>query len=301
MERKVYGIGETILDIIFSKNKVQAAKPGGSAFNTLISLGRMKVNANLISEFGNDNAGNLIENFLNENGVNIDHVNRFRTSKTPISLAFLGESGDADYSFYKDYPNLRLKNIEPEFTENDIVVFGSYYSLNPVLRDKIVYFIEKAKEANAIILYDPNFRSSHFHERDVLKDAVEWNMKQADIVRASNEDIYNIYEETELKDQFKLLKSKARHLIITANKYGAHYANKRISCSIESDNIRPISTIGAGDSFNAGIIYSLIRKDIYKKDLFDLDNETWEYILNTAKTFSTNCCLSMDNYVDFGL
>ena len=39
--RKVFGIGETILDIIFRNDQPQKAVPGGSVFNGLISLGRL--------------------------------------------------------------------------------------------------------------------------------------------------------------------------------------------------------------------------------------------------------------------
>lgn len=41
--RKVFGIGETILDIIFRNDQPQKAVPGGSVFNGLISLGRLNV------------------------------------------------------------------------------------------------------------------------------------------------------------------------------------------------------------------------------------------------------------------
>ena len=52
--RKVFGIGETILDIIFRNDQPQKAVPGGSVFNGLISLGRLNVPVSFISERGND-------------------------------------------------------------------------------------------------------------------------------------------------------------------------------------------------------------------------------------------------------
>ena len=55
--RKVIGIGETILDIVFKNNQPTKAVPGGSVFNGLISLGRAGVDATLISEVGNDRVG----------------------------------------------------------------------------------------------------------------------------------------------------------------------------------------------------------------------------------------------------
>ena len=58
--RKVIGIGETILDIIFRGEQPSAAVPGGSVFNGIVSLGRMGVNVGFISETGNDRVGNII-------------------------------------------------------------------------------------------------------------------------------------------------------------------------------------------------------------------------------------------------
>lgn len=67
--RKVIGIGETVLDIIFKDNKPVEAVPGGSTFNAIISLGRCGVNASFISEAGNDRVGDYIIKFLRRMGL----------------------------------------------------------------------------------------------------------------------------------------------------------------------------------------------------------------------------------------
>jgi len=58
--RKVIGIGETVLDIIFKDNKPVNAVPGGSAFNAIISLGRAGISAHFIGEVGHDRVGTYI-------------------------------------------------------------------------------------------------------------------------------------------------------------------------------------------------------------------------------------------------
>ena len=84
----------------------------------------------------------------------------------PVSLAFLNEQSDAEYIFYKDYPKQRLDVLYPKLEEDDIVMVGSYYALNPVLREKILELLDQAREKKAIIYYDPNFRSSHKNEHN---------------------------------------------------------------------------------------------------------------------------------------
>ncbi|MBQ1701966.1 MAG: carbohydrate kinase, partial [Prevotella sp.] len=99
--RKVIGIGETVLDIIFKNDQPIGAYPGGSTFNAIISLGRCGVNTSFISEAGNDRVGKQIIDFLKENGVDASGVSRFPDSQSPISLAFLNANNDAEYLFYK--------------------------------------------------------------------------------------------------------------------------------------------------------------------------------------------------------
>ena len=76
--RKIIGIGETILDIIFRNNQPSHAVPGGSTFNTLISLGRLGVPATFISEIGKDTVGDIIIDFMKKNGVCTENLEKWR-------------------------------------------------------------------------------------------------------------------------------------------------------------------------------------------------------------------------------
>ena len=175
--RKVFGIGETILDIIFRNDQPQKAVPGGSVFNGLISLGRLNVPVSFISELGNDRVGDMIRDFMEDNHITTEFVDRFPDGKSPISLAFLDDDKNANYIFYKDYPAQRLEVPLPKIEKDDIFVFGSYYSLNPVLRTRMVEFLQYAQERKAIIYYDPNFRKAHAHEAIRLMPTVLENLE----------------------------------------------------------------------------------------------------------------------------
>lgn len=92
---RVIGIGETVLDILFKDDQPQKAVPGGSTFNSIVSLGRAGVNCVMVTEVGGDHVGDMICRFLNENGVSSEYVFRRGHVKSPISLAFLDEHNDA--------------------------------------------------------------------------------------------------------------------------------------------------------------------------------------------------------------
>ena len=81
--RKVIGIGETILDIIFKDEQPIGAVPGGSMFNGLISLGRVGMDVTFISETGDDRVGQRIIRFLEDNHVDASSVSIYPESKSP--------------------------------------------------------------------------------------------------------------------------------------------------------------------------------------------------------------------------
>ena len=278
--RKVIGIGETILDIIFEGNQPSAAVPGGSVFNGIVSLGRAGVNVSFISETGNDRVGNIILQFMRENNIPTDHVNVFPDGKSPVSLAFLNEHSDAEYIFYKDYPKQRLDVLFPEIHEDDIVIVGSYYALNPVLRDKILELLETAKEKKAIIYYDPNFRSSHKDEAIKLTSTIIENLEYADIVRGSAEDFFYMYG---LNDADKIYKDKIQfycpNFICTAGAEQISLRTRNCRKEYPIEPLKAVSTIGAGDNFNAGLIYGMLKYDVRYRDLDNLDENTWDKII----------------------
>ena len=82
--RKVIGIGETILDIIFRNEQPSAAVPGGSVFNGIVSLSRTGVPVCFISETGNDHVGNIILRFMRDNHISTDYVNVFPDGKLSL-------------------------------------------------------------------------------------------------------------------------------------------------------------------------------------------------------------------------
>lgn len=296
--RKVIGIGETILDIIFKGDQPHAAVPGGSVFNGLVSLGRLGVNVSFISETGNDKVGDIIRRFMKENNLSDQFVDRFPDGKSPLSLAFLNENNDANYIFYKDYPAQRLEVPLPAINEDDIFIFGSYYSLNPVLRERMVEFLDYARERKAIIYYDPNFRKVHAHEAIRLKPTLLENFEYADIIRGSDEDFLNIFGHADTdKIYAQNIHFYCNNFITTHGSAGVNLYSGNESIHYDVPSISPVSTIGAGDNFNAGILFGLLKYNICRNDLQNMTAEKWSRIIRCGIDFSTEVCRNYDNYI----
>ena len=296
--RRVIGIGETILDVLFKDNQPKAAVPGGSVFNGIISLGRAGANVTFISEVGGDKVGNIILDFMKENGVGTDNVMVYPDRKSPVSLAFLNEKNDAEYIFYKDYPSLRLDAEMPEVTGDDIIMFGSYYAITPQLRDKVKELLDRARKAGAIIYYDVNFRKSHAHEAIKLMPIILENFEYADIVRGSNEDFGFMFGMT---DPDKVYQHKVSfycpRFICTNGGEGLCLRTASLKKDYPVAPLQTVSTIGAGDNFNAGLVFGLLKNRIRKADLDELTEADWDKIIASGMSFSKEVCTSLDNYI----
>ena len=296
--RKVVGIGETILDILFRNGQPTAAVPGGSVFNCIVSLSRAGVPINFISETGEDEVGKIILDFMKENDIPTDHIYRFNGGKSPISLAFLNEQNDARYLFYKKYPRQRLDVSLPELNEDDIVILGSYYALNPELRDKILELLEQARDKNAIVYYDPNFRSAHKEEAIKLAPTIIENLEYASIVRGSLKDFLYMYN---LEDIEKIYKDKIKfycsNFICTDGKKDVALRTRTIAKDYPIEPVEAVSTVGSGDNFNAGIIYGLLKYDVHHADLNDTPEACWDKVIACGMAFAAESCKSMNNNI----
>ncbi len=303
--RKVIGIGECVLDIIFRNNQPQAAVPGGSTFNSMVSLGRAGMPVYFISEIGNNQPGAIILDFMKENGVSTEYVNVLPV-KQPISMAFLNEKNDAEYSFYRDamdvHPDFKHPLIEP----GDIVLFGSFFALNPAIRPQVKAFLEYAKVHGAILYYDVNFRPSHRKDLGNVLGNVDENYEYADVVRGSDQDFITLYG---MDDPDKVYSEKilprCQNFICTKSVEPIEVRSLLATAAPEAGNIfkkaypvapvETVSTIGAGDSFNAGFIYGLSK--LAPEPYLRLAETQWDNLIAIAQAFSANCCTSMYNYV----
>lgn len=298
--RKVIGIGETVLDIIFRDEKPISALPGGSTFNAIISLGRSGVKASMISETGNDRIGQNIIKFMESNGIDASYVNVYPESKSPLSLAFLNDHNDADYIFYKDHPHDRIDYVYPEVNADDIVLFGSFFALNPVIRPQVYAFLDYARQRGAILYYDVNFRASHKNEVMKVTPNLLDNLEMADIVRGSSEDFEILFRQHDADTVYR------SQIAFYTKKF--IYTRSADPVEVRGDSgfskqypvlpTETVSTIGAGDNFNAGFIYGLIKNGITRQHIDQgLTELQWDALVSSALDFSAECCRDIYNYV----
>ena len=293
----IYTIGETVIDLIFKNMQPQAAKVGGSALNTSVSLGRLGNQVSFISEIGTDELGEWCKSFLTENNVCTSHLVQYVDKKTSLALAFLNENNDAKYQFYKEFTE-PMPFVPVQFSSSDIVLFSSSFSLNSRVRQSITDILHNALGKGVLLMYDPNMR------KKLSKESTEYsylheNLRFADIVHISDEDAVAMFGTNNVNVVFsELQKFNVKLLVFTQNKNDVVVVTDSYSLPYNVPKINVVSTIGAGDTFNAGVLHCLSKSHISKQNIATIGQQFWDETIPFAIRCAANVCQSMDNYID---
>ncbi len=258
-KNRVIGIGETVLDILFKDDQPQKAVPGGSTFNSIVSLGRAGVPCIMVTEVGGDHIGDIICRFLVENGVSSEFVCRHEGVKSHITLAFLDEHNDAQYVFYKDHASVALDGKLPQIQHDDVVLFGSFFAINPAIRPAVSSMLLNARKAGAWLYYDINFRKTHIPDIPDVMANIEENMRLADVVRGSMEDFDYLYGLHDGEAIYERVSRFCSTLILTDGARSIRIFTPDSCKTYPVQAIETVSTVGAGDNFNAGYIYAMMK------------------------------------------
>lgn len=275
-----------MLDILFRDDQPQKAVPGGSTFNSIVSLGRAGVPCAMVTEVGGDHVAEIICDYLHKNGVSTEYVCRHEHIKSHISLAFLDENNDAQYLFYKDHASVSLDGPLPLIGKDDVVLFGSFFAINPGIRPVVGGLLRAAHEAGAWLYYDVNFRKNHVAELPEVIGNIEENMSLANVVRGSMEDFGFLFGLTDADAIHERVSRHCKTLILTDGARSIHVYTPDGVSVFPVQPIETVSTVGAGDNFNAGYIFARMH---------GLDEEASR--ITMAQRWSQDVCRQIGNSI----
>ncbi|MBS6641663.1 MAG: carbohydrate kinase [Clostridiaceae bacterium] len=294
--KKVVAIGELLIDFVPQQKGCALDEvthfervAGGAPANVAAAIARLGGNAAMISQVGEDAFGTHILKVLRANGVDTSYV--FRTGRANTGLAFvsLDATGNREFSFFRN-PSADLfleeGQIAPDmFTECAALHFCSVDLVDWPVRAAHRRAVALAKQAGALISFDPNVRLPLWSSPADCQAAIREFLPSADLVKLSDDEVEFVTGCTDERAAAeKLFGMGCRLLIVTRGAAGSAAYTPHAEGFAETIRVPVTDTTGAGDSFIGSFLYQLTRDGVAADGLGKLtEQQLTDYLVFSAQ------------------
>ncbi|MEW7006290.1 carbohydrate kinase family protein [Lentilitoribacter sp. EG35] len=263
--------GEALIDMLPRKltsgEDVFLPVPGGAIFNTAIALGRLGEDVGFISGISTDMFGTQLVEALNASHVSESYCIR---NDQPTTLAFVKlTDGNAKYSFFDEQSagrNISQQDLPTISADVEALHFGAI-SLIPEPCGSTYETLLLKQAPSHVISLDPNIRISFIKDAEKHRARIKRMAEASDIIKVSDEDLAWIAETSNERSQIdQWLSVSASIVIITRGGDGADVYTKNYHFNSPAIKTTIVDTVGAGDTFNAGLLSGLKRENLLRKD-----------------------------------
>ncbi|TPI38532.1 carbohydrate kinase [Mesorhizobium sp. B3-1-9] len=239
---------------------------GGAVFNSAIALGRLGAPAGFFSGLSSDLFGGQFREALGASKVSSTYAH---TSPRPTTLAFVRlTNGQATYTFYDENTAGRMLTIEdlPKLgAEIEAMLFGAISLISEPAGSAYEEFMRRERQSRVMML-DPNIRPNFIPDKAKHLRRIREMMAMADIVKLSDEDLKWFDEAGSHEDVVRnWLERGPQLIVVTHGGEGAVGYSKAHKVTVMPQKVKVIDTVGAGDTFNAGILASLHEQGLLTK------------------------------------
>lgn len=274
----VVALGELLID--FTENGTSAqgnpiyeANPGGAPCNVLSMLTKLGKKTAFIGKVGQDIFGNRLRTVLEE--VGIDTSNLVTDAETRTTLAFVETfpDGDRDFSFYRN-PGADMMLTEDEvdgalLKNTAIFHFGTLSMTHEGVRNATKKAIAVAKEAGAVVSFDPNLREPLWKSLEEAREQVAYGLSKCDVLKISDNEIQWFTGEedydagiSKLREQYDI-----PLIVLSMGREGsrAYYKDLRVEAAPFLQE-KTIETTGAGDTFGGCCLNYVLECGLHNLD-----------------------------------
>lgn len=258
MTGRVLSLGEALIDVVIRPGSTEE-HVGGSPLNVAVGIATLGHPASICAHWGTDARGELLRQRAESAGLDIV-AGTDSAEKTPVAFAHVDEHGHATYDFDLTW------EVPPI---PDVSSFGHLHtgSIAATLEPggSAVVDIAKRMKGHCTVSYDPNIRPALMKSPDAVVDRVEQMVALSDVVKASDEDLAWLYPETPVEDIMRRwVKVGPAMVVITRGPWGAYalLASNRDMLHLDQLTVEVGDSVGAGDSFMAGLISGLMDADL---------------------------------------
>ena len=270
----VIALGELLID--FTQNGLSEqgnglfeANPGGAPCNVLSMLNNLGKKTSFIGKVGNDQFGKTLKKALEELGIGTENLLMDNEVHTTLALVHTFADGDRDFSFYRN-PGADMMLTVDELNldlvrDTRIFYFGTLSMTHDGIRATTKKAVETAKEAGALISFDPNLREPLWDSLDNAKEQVRWGLGKCDVLKISDNEIQWLTGEEDFTAGVKKIREEFPIPLILVSMgrdgsrayYGDHYVE--VAPFLQENTIE---TTGAGDTFCACVLNYVLEHDL---------------------------------------
>jgi len=255
---------------------------GGAPANLAVGLARLGVSTALVTAVGTDKFGDALRTMLEAEGVDVSYVAKL-PKRTGLAFAFRNDKGEASFLFYRENTadmSMTEKQITPACTKARFGVVGTSTLLSPELKKATMKFVELTKKAKGAVVLDLNVRAHLWPDADTMKSEIEELVKNADIVKASEADLFALAG----KRGITWLTAHAKHAtwLLTRGENGAAAVGKHGEVTAPTKRVRCIDAVGAGDAFLAGALGVLVSAGTSPSQASWSDTKLWSRALEAG-------------------
>lgn len=270
----IYVVGEILADMIGEEvNGVPTFKAfcGGAPFNVAVNAKRGGAKVIFLGRVGRDPIGKFLIRESNKAGLYKNEIQVDEVRNTTLAFVTL-TNGERDFAFYRhDTADFNIDaNIE-DFSELEglnIVHLGSLMLSEEVGREFASMIVKKTKEAKKLLSFDLNFRMDIYKDFEDAKAKYKPYIEAADIVKFSEDELYDYTGKKTLREGIESVYREGVLALVTLGKRGAYYYYNGIDGIVPNiDDIKPIDTTGAGDSFFGTFLASIEGKEFNKENI----------------------------------
>ena len=270
----VIALGELLID--FTQNGLSEqgnglfeANPGGAPCNVLSMLNNLGKKTSFIGKVGNDQFGKTLKKALEELGIGTENLLMDNEVHTTLALVHTFADGDRDFSFYRN-PGADMMLTVDELNldlvrDTRIFHFGTLSMTHDGIRATTKKAVETAKEAGALISFDPNLREPLWDSLDNAKEQVRWGLGKCDVLKISDNETQWLTGENDFTAGVKKIREEFPIPLILVSMgrdgsrayYGDHYVE--VAPFLQENTIE---TTGAGDTFCACVLNYVLEHDL---------------------------------------
>ena len=254
----ITGLGEILWDLL-----PEGKKPGGAPANFVYHIQQLGYESYIVSAVGEDELGHEILDWMDKKNINKDYMARsdkYPTGKVEVTL---DQNGDPEYNIIEDVAwdyipySSKIDNLA---AKTAAVCFGTLAQRNQKSKRTIYKFLRNTSE-DCIKIYDINLRQNYYDQ-----ELINYTLQLSKVLKLNAEELQTLVEMFEIEgdETESLQKIQSIYdldlIALTKGSEGSRLWTAQESSFEEPLDTRVKDTVGAGDSFTAGLVSGLLKR-----------------------------------------